>query len=186
MAVSKRTRYEVLRRDGFACRYCGGAAPDVRLTVDHVMPVALGGNDEPSNLVAACVDCNSGKASTKPDDEIVDDVRRDALRWSRAVTVAARAATQAAEDRQSVIDAVLHNASLWRCPMSWPASWEATVLTYWDNGLTVPLINEAYDIAMRKRLDEEYARYPYFCGVMRNKLKEITEAAQALIEGGEA
>jgi 5-methylcytosine-specific restriction endonuclease McrA len=39
MAVSKRTRYEVLRRDNHACRYCGGIAPDVILTVDHVTPV---------------------------------------------------------------------------------------------------------------------------------------------------
>lgn len=55
MAVSKRTRYEVLRRDNHTCRYCGGSAPDVRLTVDHVLPVTLGGSDDPSNLVAACV-----------------------------------------------------------------------------------------------------------------------------------
>lgn len=35
MPVSKRLRYEVLRRDSHTCRYCGGAAPDVKLTVDH-------------------------------------------------------------------------------------------------------------------------------------------------------
>lgn len=28
MAVSKRTRYEVLRRDNHACRYCGARAPE--------------------------------------------------------------------------------------------------------------------------------------------------------------
>ena len=39
MAVSKRTRYEVLRRDNHACRYCGASAPDAKLTVDHVLPV---------------------------------------------------------------------------------------------------------------------------------------------------
>lgn len=35
MAVSKRTRYEVLRRDNHACRYCGASAPEVKLTVDR-------------------------------------------------------------------------------------------------------------------------------------------------------
>lgn len=64
--VTKRLRYEVLRRDGFTCRYCGAKAPDVPLRVDHVIPVVLGGPDHPSNLVAACQDCNSGKTSTIP------------------------------------------------------------------------------------------------------------------------
>ena len=58
MAITKRTRYEVLKRDNHACRYCGAVAPDVKLQVDHVIPVALGGTDNPDNLVAACVACN--------------------------------------------------------------------------------------------------------------------------------
>jgi 5-methylcytosine-specific restriction endonuclease McrA len=62
VSVSKRLRYEVLRRDDHACRYCGHTAPDVPLTVDHVIPVALGGTDEPENLVTACKDCNAGKS----------------------------------------------------------------------------------------------------------------------------
>lgn len=63
MTVSKRLRFEILRRDNHACRYCGGVAPDATITVDHVVPVALGGSDDPSNLVAACKDCNAGKSS---------------------------------------------------------------------------------------------------------------------------
>lgn len=31
------------------------------LTVDHVLPVSAGGNDEPSNLTILCVSCNSRK-----------------------------------------------------------------------------------------------------------------------------
>lgn len=89
MALSRRLRFEVLRRDGHACRYCGAMAPDVKLTVDHVVPVALGGSDEPRNLVTACVDCNNGKTSTQPDSEIVEDIAADALRWKRALEAAA-------------------------------------------------------------------------------------------------
>lgn len=40
MAVSKRTRFEVLRRDDFTCRYC--RSKDSELHVDHVTPVSLG------------------------------------------------------------------------------------------------------------------------------------------------
>lgn len=64
MAVSKRLRYEILRRDNHTCRYCGASAPDVPLRVDHVTPVALGGSDKPENLVTSCEPCNSGKSST--------------------------------------------------------------------------------------------------------------------------
>ena len=80
MAVSKRLRYEILRRDNHACRYCGAAAPSVKLNVDHVIPTSLGGNDRPENLVTACADCNGGKTSSLPNAEPVADVDQEAFR----------------------------------------------------------------------------------------------------------
>ena len=61
MAVSKRTRFEVLKRDNYTCRYC--RSEENPLTVDHVVPTALGGSDAPDNLVAACKDCHSAGPS---------------------------------------------------------------------------------------------------------------------------
>lgn len=61
MAVSKRVRWQVLERDRFTCQYCGWGAPDVRLQVDHIVPRSQGGQDDVTNLVAACFDCNMGK-----------------------------------------------------------------------------------------------------------------------------
>lgn len=57
-------KFAVWRRDGFRCRYCGKDVHEtgVVLEVDHVIPVALGGTDEHSNLVTACRDCNRGKS----------------------------------------------------------------------------------------------------------------------------
>src|SRR3954467_3894599 len=89
MPVSRRLRFEILRRDGHVCRYCGAQAPDVALTVDHVMPTALGGSDDPDNLVTACRDCNAGKSSSSPDARIVENVSDDALRWAKAMEHAA-------------------------------------------------------------------------------------------------
>lgn len=66
MAVSKRLRFEILRRDGHRCRYCGAGALAAPLTVDHITPLALGGTDDPDNLATACEPCNSGKTSTLP------------------------------------------------------------------------------------------------------------------------
>lgn len=59
--ISKKLRFEILKKSRFACAYCGAKAPDVELVVDHVDPVARGGADEPANMVAACFDCNAGK-----------------------------------------------------------------------------------------------------------------------------
>lgn len=59
--LSTQTRFEVLQRDGFRCRYCGNGPEDVRLHVDHVHPKSKGGSDELDNLVTACSDCNVGK-----------------------------------------------------------------------------------------------------------------------------
>lgn len=62
MSLGVRVRFEVFKRDRFTCGYCGQHPPDVLLEVDHIIPVAAGGSDEPTNLVTACWDCNRGKA----------------------------------------------------------------------------------------------------------------------------
>jgi hypothetical protein len=53
----QKTRKAILQRDQYTCAYCGREAT----TVDHIIPVSLGGDAHPSNLVAACVPCNSSK-----------------------------------------------------------------------------------------------------------------------------
>lgn len=63
MALSKSLRFEVFARDGFTCQYCGRRPPDVVLEADHLDPRANGGNDELTNLVTSCFDCNRGKAA---------------------------------------------------------------------------------------------------------------------------
>jgi hypothetical protein len=53
----RKIRERILMRDQNTCQYCGQEAN----TVDHVIPIALGGTDEPNNLVAACARCNYSK-----------------------------------------------------------------------------------------------------------------------------
>lgn len=61
--ISPKLRFTVLLRDDFACRYCGARAPEARLHVDHIVPVADGGATAAWNLVAACQECSLGKGT---------------------------------------------------------------------------------------------------------------------------
>ena len=70
-AISKTVRFEVFKRDSFQCRYCGASAPDVLLQIDHIKPVAGGGNNEITNLITACAACNAGKKDRPLDDSTV-------------------------------------------------------------------------------------------------------------------
>jgi hypothetical protein len=67
-AIRKSVRFEVFKRDSFTCQYCGQKAPDVVLEVDHITPVAAGGDNEILNLVTACRGCNSGKSDRQLSD----------------------------------------------------------------------------------------------------------------------
>lgn len=55
-------RFEVFKRDGFQCGYCGRKVPGIILEVDHVLAVANGGTDDFDNLVTSCFECNRGKS----------------------------------------------------------------------------------------------------------------------------
>lgn len=61
MAIRPRNRFEVFKRDGFRCQYCGRPVPEVTLEVDHIIPKAEGGKDSKDNLITACFECNRGK-----------------------------------------------------------------------------------------------------------------------------
>ena len=89
--ITKKVRFEVLKRDGFKCRYCGTPATDTVLHVDHVVPVALGGYGTIENCAASCVDCNFGK-SDRPllDDPAIPGPPPDTSRRPRVWTAPRR------------------------------------------------------------------------------------------------
>jgi hypothetical protein len=85
MAVSKKLRWAILRRDNFQCRYCGATAQaGAVLEVDHVTPRSRGGRDVPQNLVTACESCNSGKSDTPLDAPLIEDVPQEVFLRSQA------------------------------------------------------------------------------------------------------
>ena len=78
-AIPKSVRFEVFKRDKFTCQYCGAAAPDVILEIDHIKPVSKGGKNDILNLVTACKDCNSGKTNRELSDNTAVKVQKQQL-----------------------------------------------------------------------------------------------------------
>jgi 5-methylcytosine-specific restriction endonuclease McrA len=58
------TRFNVFLRDRFTCQYCGEAFAASALTFEHVIPRSHGGRTTWSNIVTACVPCNTRKGSS--------------------------------------------------------------------------------------------------------------------------
>lgn len=185
MAVSKRLRYEILRRDNHACRYCGAEAPDVKLTVDHVTPVALGGSDEPTNLVTACAPCNSGKSSTTPDAPLIADVEEKAILWGRALALAIERREQGRESRRQLL-AYFESEWLYRsdAPAPMDDDWPETVTRFYASGLDVEELDNAIDVSYGARIASEN-RWRYFCGVCWRKVEALNNQARELIDAGE-
>lgn len=186
MAVSKRLRFEILRRDNHACTYCGATSPGVQLVVDHVNPVALGGTDDPSNLTTACEPCNTGKGSVPAGSPLVAQVATDALRWSRAMKIAAE---EAARDRQAMTEVLKAFVNAWTryeqngAELPTPADWYATVEDVWRAGLDVEAIVRNVDIAMSRRGLDVDSRWRYWCGCCWRQVDRLQARAREIVSG---
>lgn len=65
--VSGFVQQTIWARDNFRCVYCGRKMGDVQLSVDHWIPLELGGEDKPSNYISACKACNKDKGKQQPE-----------------------------------------------------------------------------------------------------------------------
>jgi hypothetical protein len=188
MAVSKRTRFEVLRRDNYTCRYC--RSTENALTIDHVTPLALGGTDDPANLVAACRDCNAGKASSAPDASLVTDVSDDAIRWAQALAEVARARAGARQERESYVADFEQEWAQWHYgyrhePIPRDSGWEQSIWRFYELGLPIGDLADAVKIACGNSRISPDATWRYMCGIAWKMLAEVQESAREAVHGGE-
>lgn len=75
-SITKKTRFEIFKRDSFTCQYCGAKAPDAILEIDHLNPIKHGGENDLLNLITSCFVCNRGKSHRKLSDNSVVEKQR--------------------------------------------------------------------------------------------------------------
>ncbi len=54
-------RKYVYQRDNYQCQSCGKPENFTQLSIDHIIPLALGGSNDISNLQTLCLSCNRRK-----------------------------------------------------------------------------------------------------------------------------
>jgi hypothetical protein len=187
MAVSKRLRFEVLRRDSHTCRYCGAKAPDATLRIDHVVPVTLGGSDAPENLVTSCFDCNAGKSSIPADAAIVADVAADALRWAKAIEQVGDSMMDELMRVDSAQELIDDAWSDWgtgsgenRRQIPRPDTWRTSVTQILATGLPIDVMIVAVGTAMASRAPNQ-DKWRYWCGICWRKAEELRDRAAEIV-----
>jgi len=60
------SRISVFERDGYICRFCHKQLTRFTAMLDHVTPIAEGGDNSPENLATACIDCNAKRNRRAP------------------------------------------------------------------------------------------------------------------------
>lgn len=72
------SKHNVYLRDLYQCQYCADTFDPSDLTIDHVVPRAMGGKTQWENVVAACKDCNEQKADKMEMRPLRDPFKPDA------------------------------------------------------------------------------------------------------------
>jgi hypothetical protein len=192
-AIPNRVRFEVLRRDGHTCRYCGAKAPEVKLNVDAVLPVSLGGSHrDPANLVTACEACNSGKGSSHPGAPFVADVAEDALRFARVMKQAQAKMLADIETREFVYaqfsewwEAWDHRSGQHHGTYYRPSDWKQAVDQLIDAGLPPRVLKDCIAVAMENWQVGSSDKFPYMCGIAWKAVAEFQQGVRAAFEAGD-
>lgn len=172
MSVSTRTRFEIFKRDGFTCQYCGNKPPAVILHADHILAVSLGGETVPENLITSCAKCNLGKSNV-PLGRVVQPIKQrlqEEKERSEQVALYNQWLREIREERntnfETVSDALILATGSDPEKMVVANRWAASVKTLLKR-LPAEVMVDAVDTANDKfSFKEQPVRaFRYFCGI---------------------
>lgn len=168
-AISKKVRFEVFKRDAFTCQYCGSHPPKVVLEVDHIVPVCEGGENEDTNLITSCFDCNRGKAGN-PLASIPQSLAAKAADIAEREAQIRGYAEVAAARRERI------EANVWFVFRHWRGQKRTThnrfnSVKMFIEKLGLEDVLDAVDISLGKQIRNDESEFKYFCGICWNKIR---------------
>lgn len=170
-AISKKTRFEVFKRDEFTCTYCGQKPPAVVLEVDHIVPVAKGGKNGMDNLITACFDCNRGKGAgtlTAVPESLADKAAR--VKEAEAQLKAYRKVMAAQQQREKDDAWTVIRALFGDDCQEIRRDWFQSVMRFCSRLDHHDVVYAAETARARKPYGME-AKFKYFCGICWNMIK---------------
>ena len=66
--ISGAIQQKVWAADGFKCQYCGVPMGKALMTIDHFIPLEMGGKNDTTNFLTSCKSCNKKKGNIDPID----------------------------------------------------------------------------------------------------------------------
>jgi hypothetical protein len=175
-AISNKLRFDVFKRDGFICQYCGNHPPKAILHIDHITPVKLGGDNDINNLITSCNICNSGKAATPLSSipKSLKDTAKD-IKLREAQITGYNKVIKEQYDRIEkecwLISNLFLEAMGHKLNSIDRAKFASIKLFISKLGVYETL--DAMEIATSKNINHEQAVWRYFCGICWNKVKEV-------------
>lgn len=170
--ISKTARFEVFKRDGFICQYCGSHPPQAILHVDHINPVKLGGDNKTDNLITSCSLCNLGKSATPLTAVPKSLAERAAEIQEREFQIAGYTAVMDAE-RQRIEDDAWRVAECLSAGASKGYSTDnLNSIKHFVKRLGLHGVLDSCDYANSKYPWSENKAFRYFCGICWRKIRE--------------
>lgn len=172
-ALGKKLRFEVFKRDGFACQYCGAHPPSVILHIDHVHPIAEGGSNDIDNLITSCVGCNQGKGAhllsqTPPSLTEKGEELREREEQIKGYTTILRDRAARIEDETWQVAEVLSPG----CSETGFDRRNLLSIKQFLERMPSWLVIEAAEMAFSRIRGSDYQRFRYFCGICWKKLRD--------------
>lgn len=173
MSASKKIRFEIFKRDGFKCAYCGKSPPAVVLEVDHIEPKAKGGKDDINNYITACFDCNRGKRDIplkkipSQIQENLDVIREKESQLKEYRRFIAKIEKRLTNDSEEINDIYSKHYPEWE----FSDQFKNVSLRRFLQLLPKHRVIEALNIAMIKWPNNKDRVIPYFCGICWNMIR---------------
>lgn len=186
MSISKKLRFEVFKRDGFICQYCGKTPPDVTLEIDHINPKSKKGTNNINNLVTACFDCNRGKRNITLDKvpntikQNIETLKEKELQLKEYNKMVAKIERRIQKDIDEVEEAFkeffpelsineqFRNVSIKKFLKRLPKQQLKDIMGYACSKMI-------YKHSYRDERDQAENALSYFCGICWHRIRERTE-----------